>query len=112
MYDESNISDWGDEIEEIGEIINKFLDEVNYPTVLKNAILQIAYFDKEKYLINKNKEKDDMIKDLKDKRKEDAIMIQNLTDKRKEDAIMIKNLTDEVEELKGKLKNLKNSNGD
>ena len=112
LYDESNISDWGDEIEEIGEIINKFLDEVNYPTVLKNAILQIAYFDKEKYLINKNKEKDDMIKDLKDKRKEDAIMIQNLTDKRKEDAIMIQNLTDEVEELKGKLKNLKNSNGD
>ena len=129
LYEDSNIDDWDKEKEKIEKNIDAFFEKLKISKDFKNfknVIFQIAYFDKEKYLLYKNEKNDnkikelkqkrikdeETIKELKQKRKKDEETIKELKQKRKKDEKTIKTLKEEIEKFKRQLNELNKNKED
>ena len=103
LYDDSNISNWEGYMEDIEINIKGFFEKLeisNDIKTMKNFVFQIAYFNKEQYIIYKNEKKDNKIKELEKKGKEDYETIKELEKKEQEDSEKIKELENLIAKLK------------
>ena len=128
IYDETNINMYADEIDDILKSIINYFEEPKLPKDFKNAIFQMAYFNKEKNEKNKikklldkksnetyekcKKENEDTIEKLK-KENEDTIEKlkkeneDNIEKLKKENEDTIEKLKKEVQEKDEEIKKLK-----
>jgi len=106
LYDDSNIDGWNEEKQIIENNIDGFFDSKDF-TDFKNVIFQIAYFNKEQYIIYKNEKKDNKIKKLEKKGKEDYETIKELKEKGKKDDEAIQELKQKGKKYDETIKELK-----